>query len=151
MAESTEKLVALKIKANGVVAKIELPPAEYKYQRMQKGVGELCGFIDIKDIYEELGLDDYCLVFDDEFLLNGRPVLNPIASYLFGYQEYGQPLCGNVLVMKNYTNEDEELDTVGLDDEDINRIMNFINSNKEKIFATANEFMEQIIKHMIRK
>ena len=55
-----------------------MPPAEYKYQRMQKGVGELCGFIDIKDIYEELGLDDYCLVFDDEFLLNGRPVLNPI-------------------------------------------------------------------------
>ena len=84
MAESTEKLVALKIKANGVVTKIELPPAEYKYQRMQKGVGELCGFIDIKDIYEELGLDDYCLVFDDEFLLNGRPASRCCAALPLG-------------------------------------------------------------------
>ena len=141
MVESTEKLVALKIEPSSIVIKVELPPAEYKYQRMKKGIGELCGFIDIKDIYEELGLDDYCLVFDDEFLLNGRPILNPIASYLFGYQEYGQPLCGNVLVMKNFINDDGE----------INRITSFINNNIDKIFATADEFMEQIIKHMIRK
>lgn len=65
MVESTEKLVALKIEPSSIVIKVELPPAEYKYQRMKKGIGELCGFIDIKDIYEELGLDDYCLVFDD--------------------------------------------------------------------------------------
>lgn len=151
MVESTEKLVALKIEPSSIVIKVELPPAEYKYQRMKKGIGELCGFIDIKDIYEELGLDDYCLVFDDEFLLNGRPILNPIASYLFGYQEYGQPLCGNVLVMKNFINDEGEIDTVGLEDEDINRITSFINNNIDKIFATADEFMEQIIKHMIRK
>ena len=151
MAKSTEKLVALKIKPSSVVMKIELPPAEYKYQRMQMGVGNHCGCIDIQDTYKELGLESYCLVFDDEFLLNGRPVLNPIASYLFGYQEYGQPLCGNVLVMKNFIDEDGELDTIGLNDEDINIIMNFINSNIYKIFETADEFTNQLLRCMMKK
>ncbi len=53
--------------------------------------------------------------------------------------------------MKNFINDDGEIDTVGLEDEDINRITSFINNNIDKIFATADEFMEQIIKHMIRK
>ena len=36
MVESTEKLVALKIEPSSIVIKVELPPAEYKYQRMKK-------------------------------------------------------------------------------------------------------------------
>lgn len=97
-----QKISALKIYPTGLVAKIELPNAEYQFQRMQLAVSNDCRDIDIKDILDSLELKEYCLIFDDEFLLKGKAILNPIASYLYGYQEHGQPLCGNVLVMKNY-------------------------------------------------
>ncbi len=145
MTESNEKIIALKIEPSRIVKKVELPPAEYKFQRMQMAVSNDCRAIDIKDTYNGLGLEQYCLVFDDEFLINGRAKLNPIASYLYGYQKHGQPLCGNVLIMKNFINADEELETVGLSDEDVNIIKNFIDENIEEIFDVANEFADNII------
>ena len=109
-----EKITVLKIYPTGMISRIELPNAEYQFQRMQLGVSKDCTNIDIKDTLNGLGLEDYCLVFDDEFLLKREAILNPIASYLYGYQEHGQPLCGNVLIMKNYLTPSGDLDTIGL-------------------------------------
>lgn len=144
MLEST-KLIALKIYPDRVVEKVELPPAQYKYQRMQIAIGDNCRTIDIKDTYTGLGLEEYCLVFDDEFLLQAKSTLNPIASYLYGYQKHDQPLCNNVLVMKNYMTADEELETIGLTEDDISKIKNFIDANMDEILEVANDFTDKII------
>lgn len=139
-----QKISALKIYPTGLVAKIELPNAEYQFQRMQLAVSNDCRDIDIKDILDSLELKEYCLIFDDEFLLKGKAILNPIASYLYGYQEHGQPLCGNVLVMKNYFTPEEEIDTVGLSDEDVNIIQNFIARNLDKIRQAMYDFLKKV-------
>lgn len=94
----------------------------------------------IKIIAGGIELKEYCLIFDEEFLLKRKAVLNPIASYLYGYQEHGQPLCGNVLVMKNYITPDNDLDTVGLTEEDISIIENFISQNINDICMTMKNF-----------
>lgn len=144
MITSDEKLIALKMYPNGDIEKIELPPAKYKFKRMQLAVSDDCSVIDIKDMYEALELEDYCLVFDDEFLLKETIIINPIASYMYGYQQHGQPLCGNVLIMKNSFVPDTGLETIGLSNEDITVIHNFVVKSYHKILAAYNEFIAKI-------
>lgn len=71
-------------------------------------------------------LADICMVVDDEALCKGEPVINVIASLLYGYLEHGQPIAGNVLICKDvYTEEGTE--TGGLTEEEVSAVMVGIN------------------------
>lgn len=59
----------------------------------------------------------YCLICNEEGLLKELPV-NPIASWLYGIQEHGQPIVGTVVLMK-----DEAQDIVGLSGEDMDKLV----------------------------
>ena len=144
---SEERMIALKLEANKVgqfVHTIELPPKEYAFQRMAYGIGNGCQWIGIHDCHESLPLEKYCLVYDDEFLLCDEPYMNPIASYMHGLQEGLDPLCGNVLVLKNEVDENEEIHTVGLDEEDVEYLLNYIKDNMHKALFVEDRFWEQI-------
>lgn len=57
-----------------------------------------CDLIDIAPIK---GLSEqYIMVCDDEGLLKDQPCLNIVGSYLYGTQNHGNPIVGNVLIMK---------------------------------------------------
>lgn len=134
---------AIKLLTDGRAMVVELPKREHLYQSMQAEIG--CDMVEIVGCgLNELG-EKYCMVCDEEFLLKGRPVINPVASYFYGLQKHGQPLCGDVLIMKNqFTNDG--IDTVGLDNDDIAQInMIFVATFKEALIATKN-FLESLKK-----
>lgn len=61
------------------------------------------------------------MVVNEEGLCNGLPV-NPIASYLYQTDIHGQPIVGNVVIVKEGIFEDER-DIVGIPDDEANSIM----------------------------
>ena len=114
---------ALKLHTNGLVMPVELDLVNYKhtYQAMNAAIGS-----HLVDIIHAVNLPDhYCLVVDDEGLLADKPVVNVVASYLYGTADHGQPLCGDVLIMKDKWSDDG-LETVGLDDSDFDVIRSII-------------------------
>lgn len=56
------------------------------------------------DIFEKVNVRglgrDYILVIDEEGRLKDDPLLNPFASWLYGFQDHGCPIVGVALVMK---------------------------------------------------
>lgn len=69
----------------------------------------------------------FCLVVDDEGLLKEKPEVNPIASLMYGCDDHGQVLCGNVIVGAN-KNTDDGIETVGMSDSDLMLLQVCINS-----------------------
>lgn len=58
----------------------------------------------------------YCMIVDEEGLLKKLP-LNPFGSWLYQTDLHGQPIAGDILLMKD-ARIDGEYDIVGLSDED---------------------------------
>ena len=114
---------ALKLHLTGEITPCELNEEnfEYKFQAMQKAID--CDCIDI--VHAAKLPDPYCLVVDDEALLKDKPVINLYASYLYGFLEHGQPICGEVIIMKDKHTPDG-IDTIGLEPEDFAQIMDLI-------------------------
>lgn len=73
----------------------------------------------------------YCLICNEEGRLKGLPV-NPIASWLYGMQEHGQPIVGTIVLMK-----DEARDIVGLSSEDMDKLVVMLSKLKCRL---AGEF-----------
>ena len=64
--------------------------------------------------------DPFIMIVNEEGLLLGL-ALNSIASILYGVMQHGQPIVGNVVIMKEGI-VDGEPDIVGLDPEDIKAV-----------------------------
>ena len=118
---------ALKLSTNGDINLIDLKEKEYEYtfQAMQKAID--CSMVDI--VHAVNLPDPYCMVVDDEALLVDKPTVNLVASYLYGTVEHGQPICGDVLIMKDSITRDG-IETVGLEDVDIVELLNLFYSPK---------------------
>lgn len=74
---------------------------------------------------------EYELIFDEEFLLKGEAVPNPVASYLYGYTMHKECLCGNVLLAKKALLEDEFCST-GFNKDEIKILLNMLGHIWEK-------------------
>ena len=62
----------------------------------------------------------YCMVVNEEGRLLDLP-LNYVGSYFYGTDQHGEPIVGNIVVMKDgYRNG--EPDIVGLDDSEVERV-----------------------------
>ena len=122
------RINTIKLLPNGLTVITTLDTKQPIYKSMQEAVGDDCTMVDIVECHGLGEMLEYCLVCDEEFLLKGNPVVNPIASYFYGLQDHGQPLCGNVLIMKNKYTEDG-LETVGLEAKDIAKIQDIIAAN----------------------
>lgn len=57
-----------------------------------------CELIDVPP--SELLKEPYIMIADDEGLLKDKPYINIVGSYFYGAHKHGQPLVGNVLIMK---------------------------------------------------
>lgn len=69
--------------------------------------------------------EPYVIICDEEFLLKGEPVLNPIASVLYGIRDHGQPICGTVLIGKDRFTDDG-IETVGCSRKEVETITGYI-------------------------
>lgn len=109
----------LKITVNRAVKPYDIKREEFKYtfEALQKAIDSDC--IDI--IHAKNLPSPYCMVVDDEFLFKNEPQINLIASYLYGTLEHGQPICGDVIIMKDKATPDG-IETVGLEVTDIKAI-----------------------------
>ena len=115
----------LLIKANGISEIVEFPEKDklgWYYETLgcdcidivaPYGVDEIAKKHDMRSI-----IGKFCLVVDDEGLLKDEPVVNPIASLMYGCDIHGQALFGDVLVGANLETVDG-VETVGLTDNDM--------------------------------
>lgn len=62
---------------------------------------ELIGCRMIEIVQPRYFLKGYCIVIDEEGWLKEEPVLNAVASHMYGMHKHGQGIVGNAIVMKN--------------------------------------------------
>ena len=128
----------LLIRADGIAEAVDFP-VEDKLNWYYEKLG--CDYIDIVHPYgiDEIAetynlkslLGKFCIICDDEALLKAEPKVNVIASLLYGVDDHGQPLCGDVLIAKDEETEDG-IECVGLDDAEMMLLQVCINSLIEK-------------------
>lgn len=130
----------LLLRTNGAFEEIELKPKKYLYQSMADAIGaEL-----VEIVQPKFFGDYYCIVCDESGLLKPEVKINIIASYLYGYQEHNQPICGDVIIMKNVFTDDG-IDTTGLDNTEIAALKLFITAALGDIAEAYIDFMDRLI------
>lgn len=63
----------------------------------------------------------YCMIVNDEGLLRNLP-LNVFGSLLYGTDYHGNPIVGDIVLIKEGINSNGECDLVGLDEQDIHSL-----------------------------
>lgn len=113
-----KKVLLLRATAEGVEFG-ELPFDNIK-DRLQFYYEQLeCSCIDIQEAY---GLSIPAdLVVDDEALLKEDYIMNPYASFAYGYLEHGQPIVGHALIVKPVPTRDG-IEEGGFDDTELETI-----------------------------
>ena len=111
---------ALKIKTDFTSEVVEIK-GEPLYKAMAKEIG--ADWIEYCRLHWIPEADHLAIVCDEEFLFKDKPLLNINASVLYGAAEHGQPLCGDVLIVREKHTSDG-IETVGLTDADIQMIYN---------------------------
>ena len=68
----------------------------------------------------------YCMIVNEEGRLLDLP-LNYVGSYFYGTDQHGEPIVGNIVVMKDGF-RDGEPDIVGLDDSEVEQVKHTIST-----------------------
>lgn len=127
---------ALVIRANGMAEYVEFPKKgedklRWYYETLGIGCIDIVRPHGLEEVAETYGLKSllgkFSLVVDDEALLKEKPQLNVIASLLYGVDKHGQPLFGDVMVVKDEVTE-EGIDSVGMSDGEAMLLQTSINS-----------------------
>lgn len=86
---------------------------EPAYESIGKAVG---GWI---EVVHPKGLpDSYCMIVNEEGLLQNLP-WNLFGSFLYGTIYHGNPIVGDIVLLKDGYTDAGERDLIGLDEEDI--------------------------------
>ena len=108
---------AIKLCTNGDVELLDVPDIkDFHWYADQIG----CDYIEA--VYPQGLSEPNMMVVDEEGLLKEKPLVNFIASWLYGTQEHGHPICGDVLVMQNKLTP-EGLDIVGIPEEEARALL----------------------------
>ena len=124
----------IKILTDGNMEFVEIPEdSDKSYKVMTKAVE---GWIEmVAPVRLPKG---YVMVCNEEARLIPLPY-NKLASYLYGYDQHGQMVCGNVLILKNgvtVIDGIEELDIVGMEDTEIEKVLKRLNELKKEADAS---------------
>ena len=94
-------------------------------------VGEIgCDYMEI--VHPVYLPEGYVMVVDEEGLLKENPIVNPVASMAYGTLEHGEPIVGDVLVMKEVEGPDGG-ELVGLDEEEVRVMKDYLEHILENI------------------
>lgn len=72
----------------------------------------------------------YCMIVNDEgALLNLQ--MNSFGSFLYGTDYHGNPILGDIVLLKEGINSDGELDILGLDEQDIKHLCDMVSAESD--------------------
>ena len=112
------KMVKVTTESDISVVDVSKNPGEYIYSRIAHEIG--CSVI---EIVRPQGLEHpFMMIVDEEGLLVDRPVINPIGSYLYRYQEHRNPIAGHLVIGKEIMT-DEGPDIGGLNDQEAHSLV----------------------------
>lgn len=67
----------------------------------------------------------YCMIVNEEGMLRNLP-MNAFGSFLYGTDNHGSPIVGDIVLLKNGITSDGELDLLGLTELDIKRLCTMV-------------------------
>lgn len=71
----------------------------------------------------------YCMIANEEGLLLNLPI-NSFGSFLYGMDYHGNPILGDIVLLKEGINSDGEPDILGLNGQDIKNLCDMVSSGK---------------------
>ena len=93
---------------NGIVI---TPKGEIYHREFQKplhrSTGEVVGGFIEHVRTRRLG-KPYCMIVNEDFINLGLPI-NPVGSYLYETETHGHPICGNIIIMKEFEDDYADL------------------------------------------
>lgn len=108
-----------------ITTKLEMRVQEFS-EPAYKSIGEAVdGWIEIVRPVR-LGRP-YCMVVNEEGLLRNLP-MNALGSYLYGTDTHGNPIVGDIVLLKEGINSDGEYDFLGLNEQDIEYLHNLVST-----------------------
>ena len=72
----------------------------------------------------------YCMIVNEEGTLINLP-RNSFGSFLYGTDYHGNPILGDIVVLKEGINSDGEIDILGLDDQDIKYLCDMVSEESD--------------------
>lgn len=69
----------------------------------------------------------YCMIVNDEGVLLNLP-MNMFGSFLYGTGYHGNPILGDIVLLKEGINSDGEPDILGLDEQDIKYLCDMVST-----------------------
>ena len=71
----------------------------------------------------------YCMIANEEGVLLNLP-MNVFGSFLYGTDYHGNPILGDIVLLKEGINSDGEPDILGLNEQDIKYLCDMVSSGK---------------------
>lgn len=71
----------------------------------------------------------YCMIVNEEGVLLNLPI-NSFGSFLYGMDYHGNPILGDIVLLKEGIDSDGERDILGLDGQDIKYLCDMVSSGK---------------------
>lgn len=72
----------------------------------------------------------YCMIVNDEGVLLNLPI-NSFGSFLYGMDYHGNPILGDIVLLKEGINSDGERDILGLDEQDIKYLRDMVSAESD--------------------
>lgn len=69
----------------------------------------------------------YCMIVNEEGALLNLP-MNSFGSFLYGTDYHGNPILGDIVLLKEGINSDGERDILGLDEQDIKHLCDIVSA-----------------------
>lgn len=69
----------------------------------------------------------YCMIVNEEGALLNLP-MNSFGSFLYGTDYHGNPILGDIVLLKEGINSDGERDILGLDEQDIKHLCDMVST-----------------------
>lgn len=74
----------------------------------------------------------YCMIVNEEGALLNLP-MNMFGSFLYGTDYHGNPILGDIVLLKEGIDSDGEFDILGLDEQDIKYLYDMVSAEREKL------------------
>ena len=104
------------------IERVAIPEQAPMLQTLYDAIG--CETVQV--IGSDLLPEGYIIVIDEDGKCKERPVLNPLASYLYGTPDHGDPIVGNAIIMKTGPDENGEMDMAWLTESEASEIEKLI-------------------------
>jgi len=132
---------AVKYTTEGEASVVEFEASEHSTcSAMAEQIGNGCRLVErvyqFKNNSRAKLPSGYDVICDEEGLLQGDPVVNPLGSYIYGYPVNGGSLVvGDILIVRNKRNRYGEEDWVSMSEEEASLIRDWANSLKPELIS----------------